>query len=124
MSEKYLISGIMAKMEIYCGNHPEPVKMQLKQGPFSVFYACPKYSEENRNEGEHICANRIGINDVERMVDHINSKMCDNGLLTSSVNLQNHGWKQNGVEYKILIHRSDKICVQCLNRSALTKIKR
>ena len=124
MNEKYLISGIMANMEMYYGNHPKPVRMILKQGPFSVFYACPKYSEDNRSEGEHICANRIGINDVERMVDHINNKICDDGLLTTAVNLQNHVWKQNGVEYKILIHQHGRICVQCLNRSALTAIKR
>ncbi len=124
MSEKYLISGIMANMELYCGNHPEPVKMQIKQGPFSVFYACPKYYEENRTNGEHICANRIGINDIERMVDYINAQICDNGLLSSSVDLRNHIWKQNGVEYRVLIHCRDKICIQCLNRNALTNIKR
>lgn len=124
MSTKYLISGIMANIELYCGNHHEPVRMSLIQGPFSAFYACPKYNDEERKPGEHKCANRLSVTNLERMVDHINSMLCDNGSLNNSVNIKGHVWRDNGVDYKILVHNRDKICVQCLDHSALTNIKR
>ena len=119
-----MLSNFWKGLSFYCMNgHEHPIQMVCKEGN-SLFYACPKYNDDNRLTGEHKCANRLSITDLERLVDHINSKLCDDGFLNNVVNLKGHVWRENGVDYKILVHNRDKICVQCLDHSALTNIKR
>ena len=124
MVGKYLVNGVWAEVSLYCGNHNEPIEMTIQKGPFSLFYACPKYFSENRAEGEHICANRLNLVDFEKMLDHINEILCTEAMDNNNVNLKNHSWKYKGIEIKILVHNTDKICVQCINRPALNSIQR
>ena len=58
-----MLTGIWKDIEIYCANeHSELIKLEPRQGPLSLFYACPKYYEENGTELEHKCDNRMCIN--------------------------------------------------------------
>ena len=37
-----MITNIGKNLEIYCGNHAEPIPMKIMSGE-TAFYACPKY---------------------------------------------------------------------------------
>lgn len=120
----YMITGSWGDTKLMCGNHEKPVEMVIQQGPHSLFYACPKYFGENREAGEHICANRLNLVEFDKMLDHINALLCEEAAVNNAICLTNYSWKSRGVEYKILSHTSSGIVVQCLNRKALIEIKR
>lgn len=120
----YMITGSWCDIKLMCVNHEKPVEMTLQQDPHSLFYACPKYFEENREEGEHKCANRLNLIEFNRMLDYINTQLCEEAAENNAICLTNHSWKQRGIEFKILSHNSSGIVVGCLNRKALNDIKR
>lgn len=71
-----MIKNLWKHITLTCGNgHTEEVVMDLKQGPLSLFYACPKYYPENRKEKERACANRLNLVDFEKMLDHMTEKI-------------------------------------------------
>lgn len=113
-----------ADIVLLCGNHEEPIETTIQVGPHSPFYACPKYFEENRNEGEHKCANRLNLVEFEKMIDHINEILCEEAMCNNNVCLKNHSWKAKGVTYKIISHRPEKIVISFVNTPALTDIQR
>lgn len=54
---------------LLCGNHGEDFshKMQLKEGPHSLFYSCPEYkSIYGTNHEGRSCNNRLTLVDFER----------------------------------------------------------
>ena len=69
------ITGIWKDITIVCGCHEQPVKMIIQEGPSSLFYSCPRYYPENRNENESACANRINLIDYEEMVNYCFSNL-------------------------------------------------
>lgn len=124
MANKYLINGMWAEVTLMCGNHATPTNMVIQQGPHSLFYACPKYFEENRTADEFKCANRLNLIEFEKMIDHINERLCTEAAMCNCINLTNHAWMAKGVEFKILVHYPNKIIVMCINHPALTDIQR
>lgn len=119
-----MIKNIWDTIEVYCGNgHDKLVKMEIQQGPHSLFYACPKYHPENRHEGERACNNRINLVDYEKMIDHISSILIDAEMNGRVEYLTGHTWSSNGIDFKIIAHDS-KIKVLMLSKKSLAKDKR
>ena len=107
-------------IEVYCGNnHEEKVKLQVQQGPFSLFYACPKYHPENRTDSERACPNRINLIDYEAMVLHVDDMLMKASLDNHSENMKNVKWKSKGIEYEIIDHTQDKITIMALNKRSV-----
>lgn len=115
-----MIKGIWTMIEPYCGNgHEEDVKLDITEGPFSLFYSCPKYHEANRDEGERACANRINLIDYEKMINYITNLILEGSSSGTFVNLKNYKWKKNGIEYEIFEHTDSKIKIKIKSSKAL-----
>ncbi len=105
---------------VCCHRHEEPVTMTIQQGATSLFYACPKYHPENRDEDERACSNRISLDDYTKMLEHIHGIIVEAELKDEKINLTNHSWKtRNGIEYKILSHKGNKFTIEVLNKKAI-----
>jgi hypothetical protein len=116
-----IITGTWSSVKLVCAHrHKEPVVMELRQGPSSLFYACPKYYPENRDEGERACNNRLNLVDYERMLAHINALLYEAEFMGEKPNLTNHKWKDaKGTEYKILLHEKEEFVVEMFNKRAI-----
>ena len=111
-------------LELICGNHDEDtsIPMEIKIGPSSPFYACPKYYEENRTPGERKCVNRISEVDYERILAHLSDLIMEADERGEVLDLTNHEWTRNGICCKVVRHNGmDKITVRVLNKKALHK---
>lgn len=113
-----MVRGIWKNIDVVCGNHPDNQKIRLvpTQGKDSMFYACPKYRQENREENERACPNRITLKDYEAMVNHISGLIEENG---GFINLTNHTWTSKSIEFRVLKHNDDYIRISMLNKKAL-----
>ncbi len=110
---------------VCCNRHKEPQKMQYMQTPKAIFYACPKYFPQNREENEPACVNAIYTNDAEKAVDTIHDRIGNAEMNDENINLTNYAFTINNVEYKVLSDTTasdpdGKIVVSVLNR----KVKR
>lgn len=116
-----MIKNLWKHIVLTCGNHhEEEVIMDLKQGPLSLFYACPKYYPENRKEKERACANRLNLVDFEKMLDHMTKKIEDGMDHGVEVNLTGYQYRdRKGTQYKVLLHSKDDLKIEVLNRRAL-----
>lgn len=114
-----MITNLWQSVEIYCDNHEEPIKMTIQQGPHSLFYSCPKYYPENRNEDERACSNRINLIDYEAMINYIGNLLMDAELNNRSDNLANIKWQSKGIEYYITKHTKGLIKVKMINKKAI-----
>ena len=76
-----MIKNIWKNVDVVCGNHKDNHKIRLvpTQGKDSMFYACPKYRQENRESDERACPNRITLKDYEAMINHISELIEKNG---------------------------------------------
>ncbi len=115
-----MLKNFWKQIVVVCGNHQgEEILMDLKQGPSSLFYSCPKYYPENREDGEKACVNRINLVDFEKIVD-ILSEEVEKGLLNGQiVNLQNFTFKVKASEITVLEHTKGSIKIKILNKKAL-----
>lgn len=112
-----MIKNIWKNIDVVCGNHEDlHTRLIPTQGKDSMFYACPKYRSENREEGERACPNRITLKDYEAMIKHLSDKL-EEGC--GFINLTNHQWTSKGIEFKVLKHRDDYIRVSMLNKKSL-----
>lgn len=119
-----MVKNFWNMVELYCGNHnyqdgDEIIKMTPKEGPLSLFYSCPKYYPENRDELERACANRLDLVNYEKMIDHLSKLFEEAELNGSKVNFKNHKWKEKGIEYEVFEHTEKSIKVKMINRKAL-----
>lgn len=112
------IKNSWSSVKLICGNHSDEqkVEMVIQQGPHSLFYACPHYYEQNREEGERPCFNRLNLVDFERALSHLADVQMDDETIVS---LDHYKWKKNGVEYQVISHKDGKIVLRVLNRKAL-----
>lgn len=107
---------------LLCGNHGEDFshKMQLKEGPHSLFYSCPEYkSIYGTNHEGRSCNNRLTLVDFERMLNHLNEKSY--APFGQEVNLTEYTWTEKGVTYKVLEHKGGRYKVLMLNKKAVSK---
>ncbi len=121
-----MIKGLWENVTLYCNHrHETPVEMVVEQGPKTVFYACPKYHEYNREEGEKACANFLYLNEYEKMLTKISSLFEEADKEGEILNLTNYKWTENGVDFEIFEHKKingkDKIKVKMVNRKTFIK---
>ena len=118
---KGLIKGFWETATLICGNHPdEEVEMTIKEGPTSLFYACPRYDADKRPSGDSPCLNRISLKEFEGMLDDL-FELLTGGDTNTVLNLTNHSWTRKGIEYKVLLHTEKQIKIQVLNRRTASK---
>lgn len=118
-----MITNLWQKVELYCGNrHEVPVRMDIQQGPTTVFYACPKYHEYNREPGEKACANFLYVNEYEKMLAHISAILIEADKNNEIPNLTGYKWSENGVDFEVFEHitekSKEKIKIKMFNRRA------
>lgn len=111
-----MINNIWNITKVFCDNHEEPIPMQFKTGPRSVFYACPEH--DNKYKGKKACPNRLSSEDLEAVLNIISQKIELEEADGSTINLT--GWKGHykSVEFRILRHEPACIHVAILNRRA------
>ena len=116
-----LITGTWEDVKLVCiYRHDEPVEMEIKEGPSSLFYACPKYYAENREEGERACNNRLNLIDYDKMIATIDKKRYEAEMNSEKINLKNYTWKTSkGIEYTVLSHEGDKLVIGMINLTAI-----
>lgn len=115
-----MIKNIWQMIEPYCDNgHTEDIKLEIAEGPFSLFYACPKYQEENRSTGERACSNRVNLVDYEKMIMYISDMLLDAEADGCQINLKNYKWVKGGIDYEIFEHTQDTIKVKIKARKSL-----
>lgn len=116
-----IITGSWEDVTLICGgNHPEPVELVLQQGPSSLFYACPKYHPENRDDGERACNNRLSIEDYTKMLEHLHGVIIDAELNDQRIQLTNFTWKdRKGTLYKVVSQNMDKLVISVYNKRAV-----
>jgi DNA-binding phage protein len=96
--------------------------MVIKQGPSSLFYACPKYDMENLVDDERQCNNRLNLLDHDKMLAHIDKIRYDTELSGEIAQIAHHTWKTSkGIEYKVLSHKGDSLVVGVINKMAINK---
>ena len=115
------ITGIWKDITIVCGCHERPVKMIIQEGPSSLFYSCPRYYPENRNENESACANRINLIDYEEMVNHISTLIVNAQQEDEQLNLEGFRFKneKGDIEFRIIEHKNNSIIVSMVSKKAL-----
>ena len=117
-----MITNFWQKAIVICGNekHTEEVPLEIQAGPSSLFYACPKYHEENRTKDERACPNRINLIEYENMLNHLSDAIFDAELNGRKINLTNLTWNNGkGIEFTVLEHKDDYIKVKALNKKAM-----
>lgn len=112
-----MIKNLWAVTKIYCGNHEEPIEMILKQGPKSLFYACPDY--EKRYQGEKGCPNRVSTEIVEKILEHIAAKIQSVG---SGINLTGYKFTVSNVSCTVLKHHPyGALSLMLINKKVISK---
>lgn len=118
---KGLIKGFWETVTLICGNHSdEEVEMVLKNGPSSLFYACPRYDADKRETGEAPCFNRISLKEFEGMLDELFELLAGDNMVTV-LNLTNYTWRKKGVEYRVLLHTEKQIKIRVVNLRAVAR---
>ena len=117
----FVITGSWEDITLVCSHrHETPVPMVIQEGPSSQFYACPKYHEQNREEGEKACNNHISLQDYTKMLEHLHQKIMEAEMQDEKINLKNHIWKdRKGIEYKVLEQDGNHLTVQVQNWRAI-----
>ena len=117
-----MIKNIRKIIKVYCGNdHDELQELQLGDGIYQMFFACPRYHIENRDPNERACNNRISIDDYENMVTYISKLIEDAEMNGQVINLKNYKWTKKNIEFKIIEHTKNSIKVLMKNKVAINK---
>lgn len=122
MSEQnYSITNSWGNVKLVCiHNHETPIEMEIKQGPASLFYACPKYDLENLEEGEVRCNNRLNLIDYTDMLQYLHNLLVEAELNDKVMNLKNVKWvTKRGIQFKVLSHDGDNLVVGVENWKAI-----
>lgn len=114
------IDGGWGKIVPICGNHGEEmIEMVVNNGPHSMFYSCPKYYPQNRNENERACNNRINLIEYQAMVDHLMDIIASEAIQNNSIDLTNYTWTKKGIVFCVLKQEKEILYVQIKNVSAM-----
>lgn len=89
-----MIMNLWNNIELYCGHHDEPQKMDVDMKGKTISYNC---SNEN-------CKCKIALKDFEKMLDHISKTLYDAELKDEKLYLENYKWKHKKYEYKVFEH--------------------
>lgn len=120
-----MIKNLCSIIEFYCGNgHENPIPFDVKDGSsrgMDSFYACPKYYDYNRHEGEKACNNNLSFRDYYSFVTKLDKILTEAEMNGQKVNLTNMVIKMGKVEYTIFEHSDKKIRVSVINKKVIMK---
>lgn len=122
MANKATILNIWRHITLTCGCHKgQHVPMTIQRGPDSLFYSCPKYYPENRENGEIACANRINLIDFEEMTDIISEKVVEAEQNFEVLDLNNVQFdnKRKDIHFRITKAENNELEVEMISKKAL-----
>ncbi len=113
-----MIMGIWGNIILVCGNHKEQKQpeMVVEQGPYSLFYACPKHHIE---QGEMPCYNLINLIDYDKMIDHISNELIKADEKGEKPCLLHHKWKRKSQQFEVIEHTPDKLVIEFVDTLAI-----
>lgn len=115
-----IIKNFWQQVSLFCGCHNKPVEMIPNTKGSTLFYSCPKYYEENREKGEHACANRIKLDDYQSAVEHLSTIIAQNEMDGNVENLTGYRWNDKGIEFEVIKHEPNKkLQISMINRPAM-----
>lgn len=103
----------------YCSHRHTPTKMEFLNGPLSLFYACPKYYEQNREPGELMCSMRLNLVDAEGILDKFSSivlKDLEDDIIRDYTNME---FEYKAIHVKVLHYDEHHLDLDILNKKAL-----
>ena len=116
-----MIEGSWDMLQLVCGNHGDDLetKMILKEGPKSMFYACPKHIHVyQEHAGGTACTNRLSQEDFLEALEFLQK---ESGMGTPFVaDLTGMSWSRNGIEYEVLSQENNVFTVKMLNKKAIS----
>lgn len=116
-----MVKNLWSVVAFCCGNHEELIQMELKEGPHSVFYACPRYSEKYM--GGTGCPNRMSTVQAEEILNLISEKMEKAAKSGKTLNLTHAKFTYQGVECHIIEHTDHSIVVKVKNNRVFIRKK-
>lgn len=115
-----MIKNLWKNTTFYCGHgHEMPIEMYYKDGPLSMFYACPKYYPENRTKNERACSNRLNFVDAEAIIEKFSAIIEEKEADNTFFDFTNFSFKYRSIEVKVLEYSLDSVKLQIINRKAL-----
>jgi len=112
--------GLWNNINLICGNHGDDYSnnMEMKEGPHSLFFSCPKYISVLEKRAGRSCNNRLTQDDYIRMCEKITKARW--GEFGIKRNINGLEWEERGVYYKIIGEAPDgKLNVVMLNKKAI-----
>ncbi len=117
---KYSVLNSWENIHFLCTHrHKTAQPMTIMSSPRAVFYACPKYFPDNREEGEPSCVNAIFLTDAEKAVGAINDRLGKAAVSDEEVNLANYRFTIDNVDYHVLRDEDGQIDIEVLNRKVV-----
>lgn len=117
-----MIKNLWKNTHFYCGHrHKEPVEMYFKDGVAgnSMFYACPKYYPENREEGERACSNRLNFVDAEGIINKLSDIIEEKEMSGEIFDFTNLKFRYKAIDVKVLSYSPSKVELEIVNKKAL-----
>lgn len=134
-----MVVNLWQRVRLFCGNHEkdengyprmtphEAASSATSRGLYgagvqNMFYACPRYYPDAREEGEPACRNHISMKEFENMLDYISGIIEKANRADEICDLTGLSWKsKTGTEFKVIKHTDEHIDVVCLNKKSLWK---
>lgn len=114
-----MITGMWGTLELICGNkHDEPQKMYIRKTEDDVFYCCPKYLPENRDEFERPCMNHLSVAEVEKLTDLISEEIQRQEEENGAAFIKNRRFHTRIADYRVLESTDEKLVVEALLKTA------
>lgn len=114
-----VIKNLWKETEFYCSHRHEPVKMSYNSGPHSLFYSCPKYYPDNRNENEQACPMRINMVDAEAVLEKLSAYIEDDWANDIERDYTNFEFDYKSVHVKVLEYHDGHFKLNIFNKKAL-----
>lgn len=120
-----MIKNLWSRVTFCCNNnHEKPIPFRVRSGKTN-FYACEKYFPEFREAGEHVCVNRISLDDAEGIVLKLSELIEENDNLETQTDLTGYVFSYTGprasMEVKILTYSENEIALGVINKTALRR---
>ena len=116
-----VVKGLWSRIEIYCMNHPEPVKMEIISNTDVIktpFYACKYYV--NGDEEHSVCPNRLNLDDYQGIVIKFSEIVSEDILNTDYTNYSfTYKGARQKIKVKVLKYTDNDIRLGILNMTVL-----
>ena len=119
-----MVGNFWNNIHLYCGKHGDDHSIELvpHESPTGrdIFYSCPKYYPENREEGETACGNRLSMLDYENMVNKLSDMVSKAEMSGQTLNLGGFAFKnRSGVIFKVLKDEHGRLDILVDNKRSI-----